>query len=397
MRTSYTRYLIVSLFLLLPGLLSAQDLEETEARLKALKAQITQYETQLKRTADRERSALRKLQELERRITLQQQIVRTYTKKLQRLQRQTETLQQHMQHLEQQVAELNETYRKRALHAYKYGRLHDLALILSAESINQMLIRARYLHRFAAQRRQKVREIAATQDSLSRKRMELEQILRETERSLAETRDEQQKLNALRREHSRLIARLRKQRASLQKELEQKRRDATALEKKLQELIAAETASQTERTRINPEFAASMEAISKAFSSARGKLPWPVDGVITASYGIRVHPVYGTKTPNPGIEIATRPGADVQTVFEGLVNRVFVMPGYGTCIMLRHGDFTTVYCNLSYVYVRAGQYVQQGHVIARAGTENEPRGSALFFALFFHEKKQDPSLWLQAR
>ncbi len=390
-------FLLLSMLLMALRPLMAQDIKETEARLKALKAQIAQYETQLKRATTRERSALRKLRELERRMTLQQQLVQAYSRKLKRLQQQEEVLRSHMQQLKEEIATLKETYRKRALHAYKYGRLHDLALLLSAESINQMLIRARYLHRFAAQRQQKVEEIATIQDSLLHKRMALEQTRRETERLLAETRDEQQKLNSLRREHQRLIAQLRRQRTSLQKELEQKRRDATALEKKLQELIAAETASQTERTRINPDFAASMEALSEAFSASKGRLPWPVDGVITESYGIRVHPVYGTKTPNPGIEIATRPGADVEAVFEGLVNRVFVMPGYGTCIMLRHGDFTTVYCNLSYVYVKAGQYVQQGQVIARAGTENEPRGSALFFALFFHEKKQDPGLWLQTR
>ena len=120
--------------------------------------------------------------------------------------------------------------------------------------------------------------------------------------------------------------------------------------------------------------------------------------MIDEPFGTRVHPVYKTKTPNPGIEIATQAGAPVQAVYSGIVNRVLAMPGYGTCVTVSHGAYTTVYGNFSTVTVQQGQRVEAGTLLGRAGTSAEPKGTALFFALFSPAgSAENPAPWLRAR
>ena len=111
-------------------------------------------------------------------------------------------------------------------------------------------------------------------------------------------------------------------------------------------------------------------------------------------FGDIVNPVYGTSTPNPGILIDTQPQAEVRSVFDGRVVDVDVMPDFGTIIVIQHGEYRTVYSNFSALYVNAGDYVTAGQMIGRAGTDNEPRGRSLFFAIFQNGQAIDPQPWL---
>jgi septal ring factor EnvC (AmiA/AmiB activator) len=134
-----------------------------------------------------------------------------------------------------------------------------------------------------------------------------------------------------------------------------------------------------------------------SFRSPRGRLPWPVDGTVTGRFGTRTDPAYGTRIESPGIDIATTPGASVRAIYGGTVERVGAMSTYGTYVMVSHGGFTTVYGNLSNVAVRQGQTVQAGQGLARAGTTEERRGAALFFAIFEGDDPVDPGEWLVRR
>ena len=114
-------------------------------------------------------------------------------------------------------------------------------------------------------------------------------------------------------------------------------------------------------------------------------------------FGDRVDPVYGTKTPNPGILLDTQSAADVRAVFDGQVVEVSVLPDFGTYVAIEHGDYQTIYSNFSATFVSEGQRVRAGQVIGRAGTDAEPRGRAVFFGLFTSKRFIDPEPWLQGR
>jgi murein DD-endopeptidase MepM/ murein hydrolase activator NlpD len=120
---------------------------------------------------------------------------------------------------------------------------------------------------------------------------------------------------------------------------------------------------------------------------------------VTEGFGNRVDPVHGTETYHPGILIATNPEQSVRAVFEGVVTGIDFVPGYGTYLVIRHGDYLSVYSNFSTLFVSQGDRVDTGEVIGHAGTANEPRGAGLFFAVFDKNKNTsvDPMRWLGGR
>ena len=103
----------------------------------------------------------------------------------------------------------------------------------------------------------------------------------------------------------------------------------------------------------------------------------------------------GTTTSSPGIDISTAPAAPARAVFEGVVQRVGTIPTYGTYVMISHGEYVTLYGNLSQVAVSQGQSVRAGEVIGRAGTASQRRGSQLFFALYQGGTAVNPASWLR--
>ncbi len=134
--------------------------------------------------------------------------------------------------------------------------------------------------------------------------------------------------------------------------------------------------------------------LAPAFAENRGRLPWPVDGIVIGMFGTRIEPEYGTRTDAPGIDIATAPAAPVTAVFSGVVARVGTMAAYGQYVMLRHGAFTTIYGNLSDVSVEEAVQVQTGAPIGLAGTDLERRGAGIFFAVFDGDDAVNPLPWL---
>ncbi len=386
----------------------AQDAERAaaEQRLNELKSQIEEFERQLTRTRREETDAAAALSELDREIAVREELIESYRDRRNALDREAVALRQSMAKLESDLAALRAEYAERARNAYMRGRIGDLALILSAGSINQMIVRTRYLQRFSQQRRQKLAEIGSTQEALTARQAALDSSAAEVEVLLAESRFEQQALARRKAERASLVSTLRQRRTGIQAELQQRQQDINRLESRIQEMIAAEAAArrrEAEAARRSNNAAAARAAESEfveltgSFRQNKGRLPWPTSGVVTGTFGTRTHPVYGTKTRSIGIELSTPPTAPVRAVFDGTVIRVMAMPAYGTSVMVSHGDYVTIYGNLSSVDVQPGTEVRAGQGLGRAGTANDPLGPGLFFALFSGGEAVDPAGWLQRR
>jgi len=377
--------------------LAQQDRTAIERRLQALREQIRQEEARLAETAEAEQATLQTLESIERQIAIRRELIRSYRERLEQLARTIDSLQQAARVLSQEIEALKAQYRRRALHAYKYGRMHELALLLSAQSINQMLIRARYLSRFARQRQAKLDAIQQATAVLEARRQELLAARQETEQLLQEAEAERQRLARLERERRRVIEALRAQRVSLEQSLAQKRQAARELESRIQALLAAERERQRAREAADPSAAVAFAELTGSFEQNRGRLPWPAVGAVVEPFGEVVNPVYGTRTPNPGILIATAPQAEVRAVFDGRVIAIDAMPEYGTYILIQHGEYQTFYSNLSLVYVSIGQEVRAGQIIGRAGTDAEPKRAGVFFSLFRGGQVLNPMPWLRPR
>ncbi len=389
---------------LLPAPVRAQSStpEDTRARLEALKEQIQADERRLAQANREKQASLETLESLDRQIALRKELVESYQQRLAQLNRSEDSLQTSLAALQSQLAALRENYQELATHAYMYGRLYDVALILAAESINEMLMRVRYLHRFTEQRRERLEALQAAGAKVREQRSQLAAQRERTVELLREAQRERQNLTNLQRSRRQVVQELRAQSQSIEHALSQQRPAAQQLEARIRRLMAAERARRRARTAgASPAERAAerarFEALTGSFRDNRGNLPWPVQGAVVEPFGMIVNPVHGTKTPNPGITIATSPQAGVRAVFEGEVINIDAMPDYGTLVAVRHGDYLTLYSNFSMVYVSEGDYVEAGELIGRAGTEAEPRGAGIFFALFHDGQAVNPASWLRDR
>ena len=398
MRT--TRSLLVGLLLglFLTTSASAQanyERASTEERLHELRQQITEGEKQLYNAQEAEQASLQTLRSLDRELAIRKELTSNYQTRLTELAEESDSLRASLDQLEVDLGVLKEQYRRRAIHAYKYGRLHDLALILSANSINQMLVRARYLNRFADQRRKKLDEFQQAVTALEDRRTKLVEARVQTQLLLREARNEQQNMRRLQQNRRGVIRQLQDQQTVIARELDKNREAASAFEARIRDLIAAETARR--RATSNPQDEVDFAGLSGSFMSNKGQLPWPTRGVVVEPYGEVVNPVHGTTTPNPGVLIATKPQAEVRSVFAGSVLSVSVIPEFGTYIAIAHGEYQSVYSNFSMVYVSEGTAVTAGQVIGRAGTDAEPKQAGIFFALFKDGVPFNPMSWLRPR
>lgn len=404
-RAGGTALLALGLVLLLAGPARAQeDLQarraSTEQRLQNLKQQIQQSRNRLEKTAAAEEATQEKLEKLEREIALREELVSTYQRRLSQLEEEREQLRDTLGTLQARLDELREEYRSRVVHAYKYNRLPDLALILASRSINQMLVRIRYLQRFAQQRQAQRSDVQEAATSIRQSREALTQKQAQTEELLSEARIERENLRALKADRQEVIDNLRARRSELKQEIEEKQSQARQLEEQIRQIAAKiERGADQQNEARQAERAALSASLSASFEENRGRLPWPATGAITERFGDRVDPVHGTETYHPGILIATNPEEQVRAVFRGTVSGIDFVPGYGTYLVLRHGEYLSVYSNFSSLYVSQGDRVEAGEVLGLAGTEDEPRGAAVFFAVFDRSKSTsvDPTQWLSSR
>lgn len=373
------------------------DRSDTERRMAELQQQIEADQRRLSQTAEAERATMATLESLDRQIALRTELIKNYRRRISQIASESDSLRASMSTLEGELSRLRQQYERRALHAYKYGRMHDLALILAARSINQMLIRVNYLRRFAQQRRAKLHTIAATGEALKQRRAELERMQARNQQLLVDAQAEQRRLEQDQQQRRTVIAGLRAQRVNIQNELDARRAALQQLSSRLTELAETATTRRRVREAADPEASASFVELSGSFLQNRGRLPWPADGVVREPFGDRIDPVYGTRTPNPGMLIDTPASAEVHAVFDGQVVEVSVLPDFGTYVAIEHGDYQSIYSNFSVTYVREGERVRAGQVIGRAGTDAEPRGRALFFGLFTDKRFIDPQPWLRGR
>lgn len=366
----------------------AQDgdgVDATQKRLEQLKDLVAQDEEKLSRARLQTRAGLQELDRLNREIALRRELVSTYEKRRVEIEVVRDSLQVRLDLAEADLEQLRNEYGKRAIHAYKYGRTHSIALILAAESINQMLVRVRYLKRFADQRRERLTMIEAAAAYLQTEQERLESTYRQLDDLIAGAQAEEGELQKAVAERRSVVNRLRRAESNLQEAIDEREKAVAEVEAKLTQMIAANRRTGPPSSGID---------LTGPFVENRGKLPWPAIGVVREPFGEIVNEELGTRTPNPGVFIATSPQAEVKSVFAGQIISVDVMIDFGTYVIVQHGSYHSVYGNFSVLYVGQGEQVEAGHVLGRSGTEAEPKGEGVFFAIFKDGQPIDPMPWL---
>jgi murein hydrolase activator len=457
LKNLYTRRMVtllgfVLVFMLLPaGSTQAQDFERIRAELRdrqtrtnqeilSLQQLILTYERQIRESTNQYESLYREFQALEREIALRDAVIRGLQQRGAQISEEITLLQRESNQNRAELERLITTYKESLRYLYKHGRVPEMAYLLTSGSFNQMLVRSYYLRRFEDQRSRQAEGIRIKQEELKRKEEELVAAREDVRKNLNDTRDARTAMDETRRRQNQTITQLQQDRRQTQEKLADSRRAVENLNQVLNNtIVELERVQREEEARIraleaerlrrlaeaqqiqNAELRArevarysepvasasmlpsaeAMASLERSFVGSKGRLDWPVpNGVITQNFGFRVHPVYRTQIPSPGIEVSTESRSPVLAVHDGYVSAILRgLQEYGDVIIISHGStYRTVYGNMSEINVTQHMFVRAGDIIGRSGVETSPRGTSVFFMIRQGaDRNLDPSEWIQAR
>lgn len=416
------------LCLLLPLMAQSNKLiKELESKRGALQKQIAESESLLQTTTKNVGSQLKGLAALTGQIEERKRYILAINSDMDAIDRELVSLERQLNQLQKELKDKKTKYAASVNYLYRNHTIQDkLLFIFSAQTLEQTYRRLRYVREYASYQRMQGEEILKKQKQINDKRAELTEARKAKENLLKERENEKTTLERQEKEQKALVDSLRKKQRSLQSEINKKRKEANQLNARIDRLIAEEIekarkraeeearreaaarkkAEKTESPSAAKPKAEPLEAytmnkadreLSGSFASNRGKLPVPVTGpyIITSHYGEYTVPgLRGVKLDNKGIDIQAKPGAQARAVFNGKVAAVFQLNGLFN-ILVRHGAYISVYCNLSTASVKADDTVKTGQTLGTIFSDGADGGrTVLHFQLRREKEKLNPEPWL---
>ncbi len=407
----FVSFLIVSLCLLQP--LFPQSIAELEEKKKQALENLAQTNKLLNETQKSKQGSVNKINLIKRNIKERKTVIQSLNGQIDALERNIGVLRTEKQQLEERLRYLKADYAKliRETHVRR-NHFSPLLFILSSDNAGQAYRRFRYLQEFSDYRKKQAFEIQRVTAQLAVKEKNLTNDVDKKERVLTEKEREAKKLESDRQQESKMLTQLQKKEKKLKDQQKKQQRQANELNNKIQKLIAAEIRKDEERRKqaanqsaketgkpvpTTFEMSKDEQLIAGNFERNKGRLPLPVEkGFISGHFGVQPHPVLShVTTNNKGIYIQAPSGSSARAVFEGVVTQCFMVPGSNSAVIVKHGNYRTVYSNLTEIYVKEGDKVSTKQRIGKifVDTENDNK-TELYLMIYRDTSIQNPELWL---
>ena len=350
----------------------------------------------MEKTEAQRTSSIQQLRLLQRGINARAGLINTLQEELELTDRDIAETEERIRKLTLENEKNKEEYARLIYYAYRnHTEYEKLMYILAGTSISQSYQRYKYLKYISEYRVQKANEIETLIVELDEEKDRLNLYKNEKLETLEEKEQEQQKLIGQRSTENAMINNLKRKESELRKEIEEKERIARDLESRIREIIEEE-ARRLNADNIYASLTPEQELVGKDFRNNRGKLPWPVDkGIITVGYGKHEVPgLRGSSVQNNGVDITSAPGTEVRAVFEGEVTKVFAILGANYTVLIRHGEFLSVYQNLVNVRVKTGDKVLTKELLGEAFTDDNENVSSMHFEVWQERTILNPEEWI---
>ena len=403
-------------------------IKELEQKRGDLQKQIAETESLLNITRKDVGSQLNGLAALTGQIEERKRYIVAMNQDVEAIDRELSALQRQLNRLQRDLKEKKNKYEASVQYLYKNRSIEEkLMFIFSAENLAQTYRRLRYVREYATYQRLQGQEIQKKQKQVEDKKKELTQVKAAKENLLKEREQEKSKLEQEEKQQRALVDSLKKKQKGLQNAIAKKRREANELNTRIDRLIAQEiekarrraqeeakreaaarkkqqkvqTATATHSSKAAPLESFSMNKadreLSGSFAGNKGRLPMPITGpyMITSHYGqYAVAGLCNVKLDNKGIDIQGKPGAQARAVFDGRVAAVFKLNGLFN-VLVRHGAYISVYCNLSVASVKSGDMVKTRQPLGTIFSDGTDNGrTVLHFQLRKEKEKLNPEPWL---
>lgn len=420
---------------------SSTELQTKRKELNKIRNEIEQLDKKLREILKKEKQNLEVVDEYDKQVRLINSLIKKLKEEENKLNNEIKLREYELKTAEKELNDLRDEYEKYVINLYKYGRRNPLELLFTSQSVNQALLRYKYLEKFTEDRKRRIELINQKAKEVETERIKLLNVLNEKEKLKEEKTKEEKQLKTKIEEKRNVIGSLRKNKEALIKDLERKKQSAKQIaemidrlieqqkkkelaarqreierqrqQQKLLEQKKSEAQKPSEQRRddiaqkptIKEEESLSDQDYQKmfdltpqfsSFSRMKGSLPWPVKGKVVNRFGEQRNPYLNTVTLNFGIDIATPFGSPVRAIADGIVSIIHWLPGYGNIIIITHSEgYRTVYAYLSEINVSEGQIVKRGDVIAQSG--ESLTGEMVHFEIWKDREKQNPELWLANR
>jgi septal ring factor EnvC (AmiA/AmiB activator) len=422
--------------------------KDLENKKKRINDEINEINSLLNETKANKKSSIGALVNINMKLEKRQDLINTINAEIQELNKEIKQNENKNNQLKATLQRLKNEYAKMIVFAQRNQDSYSkLMFIFSASNFNQAYARLKYMQQYNEFRKKQAKEIIATQTELLANLTELKQQRHEKNLLLGNEEEEKQLLSSEKNEQEQVLTELQQKEKQLKQELEKKKQDAIQLQLAIKKLIADEIKRKAEeaekahalaiankkskeeaenkknkkdkknkkeitgKTENNPvadvkenkkevisipDLDEASEALSEDFANNRGKLPWPVlKGVICEGYGEHEHPaIKGFMMFNNGVEICATKGMPVRAVFDGEVTGIAISPTGGKLVIIRHGEYLSVYSNLSDVQVKTGQKVNVKQSLGTVLFNEDEGKNSMNLQIWKGQKTMDPSGWL---
>ncbi len=390
------KYKVLFIFLFIFSFAFPQSRQELEKRKLQNEKDISYTNELIKKTEKNKTDSFNKLLLINSKISNREKLIKDINSEITLLNSNIETQHELITTLNKDYENLKNEYAKVIMFYYKNRSHYDrIMFILASADINTAFKRIKYLQQYSEYRTNQVNKLLETKSEIELQLAELENMKSEKQLLL---KDQQFEANELRKEkadQNKIIQNLENQKAELRKKLDQQIKLANELQREIEKVIAEELAKANKKKGPNVfQLTPEEKKLADNFASNKNKLPWPTErGVVTGYFGENPHPVLkGIMVRNDGIDISTTDGSFIRSVFDGVVTRVFVIPGAHTTVIIRHGNYLSVYSNLSEVFVKQGDKVKTKQSIGKIFTDEDK--SVLQFQIWKENVKLNPQDWL---
>jgi len=415
---SGARVLCLTLFLILGlgsiSFLTAQitaDRAMLEKEKSAIQKRLREYDLVLRKTTDEKKVSVSELRAVNQKLQEREKYIATINKELQLVNKEIKETSSHVKRLSNELNLLKEEYAQMVYTSYKLNQgVNLITFIFSSATFKQFYMRLKYLKQYSDARKKQVVQMEKVSLELAGRQEALELKKQEQIKVLTQEQEQKKALDQLKMEQQRMVNTLSQKEEEVRKEIAATKKQQAELNKLIKNVIAeeirltkaAEKASETPKaegpkTKKLPN-APQVKKISALFASNKGNIPWPVDsGFISKKYGTYPHPTLkGISETNDGIDIQTTNNAPVKSVFPGTVTKITTVPGMGGTIIIKHGDFYTMYSRLKTIDVKSGEEVQSATVIGHVYSD-EDGYSELHFQTWKGLEVMNPSIWLSSK
>lgn len=370
-------YFVLMMALLLPALaapfrhcLATGDvLDEKLRQLDELQREIEQYKKDIESKKETERSLSAEIARLEREIELTKKEITYIEVRTEYLSAKLDKTRKEIAATEGKLQVQQKLFEDRLVAMYKAGSVSYVELLLSAESLTDLMARARYLKEIARQDASIIEEYKKTKDQLNALKQSLEGDIQELANLRTDRERKVHQVASRAKERETYLAQIQSDRKKLEEALDELERESQLLAEEIERL----------------------QAQSSRPGKANLSMVWPVRGTITSYFGNRIHPILGYARFHAGIDIAAGYGTDIRAAEDGRVLVARHDSGYGNYVVLDHGGgISTVYAHCQSLLVKVGQEVTRGQVIAKVGSTGLSTGPHLHFEVRVQGQPTNP-------